>query len=226
MHKIITLIFLSLILPECNANFLTHLLGISSGKHTSHKIRRYEPAHAPDNSATVFRQYCTIHNLVYGRQIICKTPEQVTNFKLDASATVRCKQKYHGVSEEYPATIQLSSAFLQSFNQCNGEIHGPNIISNSAIREENPNLTQQINYTSTYYDIVCGPGFESIIYLKQQQSLHLAMQESIEHCIKASEAPDAKGFLYTFLIFVVVAITAFGIIIRRVYHKRQKTPGK
>ncbi len=232
MYKFFTLILLNIMLHAANANFLTNLLGLSSNKHSAHRNKKAVAAKEIDNSEKTYAQLCKLNTTSYGKQIVCTPPAIITNFKIDASATIRCQQQHQGISRQYPSQVFLSPAFLQTFNLCHGQIHGPNTLSTTAIELESTpekhqplaaiSQSKQSNQLSTYYDIVCNKSFESSYYLSQQHNIYLTIQESIARCINASKAPNTKGFLYTFLIFVLIAIAAFAVIIFRGYQRKTK----
>lgn len=192
----------------------------------SNNHRHKKKSSTTDNSASLFQQYCQKQATPYGLHITCQMPNLVTNFKANASATIRCNQQYWGTNTNYPNMVSLSEQFLFSLNQCSGTIYGPAIVKNTIVMPESNNALTQNNSLTTNYDIVCDSkaGFESQQYENQQQTIIANINNKIQACQNSIKAPSAQNFIYAFYIFLAIAFIAFSIIFWQYY--RKKNAGK
>lgn len=191
----------------------------------THKHRKATVAKdQDDNSLQLYQQFCTNNPTVYGYQIKCERSSRVTHFKADASASIHCSQRYRGISQQFPESVIITQQFIASLNLCSGVVYGPNILKRTSVMEESSGLIQD-NDSKTYYDLVCNgkSGYESTIYLRQQQALLNTESQQIQQCINLSQPPQARNFVMMFYICVGLALVALGVFAFRVYKgKRQQ----
>jgi hypothetical protein len=218
MRKVIYFVTFILMSQLANAWFLSNLFHADGSTH-----RHKTTAKTIDYSAAFFQQYCQSQPLKYGVHIVCQQPMVTTQFKADASDTVRCSQKYRGINNQFPANVVLSSNFLQTLNKCNGSIYGPALFHQTTVVTESNNTFVQNNGLQTNYDIVCdtSAGFESGSYSSTEQKNNLLIQNEIQQCISNAEKPQARSFLYVFYFFVLIALIAFAIIGWGFYSRRR-----
>lgn len=189
----------------------------------SHKHRKTTVVKDEDGSLQLYQQFCTNNATAYGYQIKCERSSQVTHFKADASASIHCNQRYRGVSQQFPESVIITQQFIASLNLCPAVVYGPNILKKTSVIEESSGLIQD-NDSKTYYDVVCNgkSGYESTIYLRQQQEILNAESQQIQQCINLNQPPQARNFVMMFYICIGLALVALGVFAFRVYRNKHQ----
>lgn len=190
----------------------------------SHKHRKTAVVKDQDDgSLQLYQRFCTNNTTAYGYQIKCERPSLVTNFKADASASLHCNQRYRGISQQFPESVIITPQFIASLNLCSGVVYGPNILKRISVIEESSGLIQD-NDSKTYYDLVCNgkSGYESAIYLRQQQALLNTESQQVQQCINLSQPPQARNFVMMFYVCIGLALVALGVFAFRICKNKQQ----
>lgn len=163
-----------------------------------------------------YDQYCTHIQTDYGIQINCNLPEQVSSFKYDASATVKCKQQVKGISSTYPNMVQISTDYIETLNLCDDEdVYGPYFLHSTTIIESGALGVMQKNYTETIYDVVCantkgGESYVPTIYATLQNQYESNQTQNINTCISnISVTTSSSNYILVFKIFFGLAVISF-----------------
>ncbi len=165
---------------------------------------------------------CTKQKVAYGVQIQCTGVDEPKNFKFDASAIVKCRQKVHGVTDLYPAQIDLPLDFIKRMKFCSGaKIFGPNIIHTTNISEGELQGIQK-NKTETFYDVVCNTdqNYQSSMYKYRQAKYDATISNKLEQCEHITETMGYPSrYILIFKILGGLAVFSFAL---RFYFKYKK----
>ena len=163
-----------------------------------------------------FDKYCSQKQTDYGIQISCNLPDQVSNFKYDASATVKCRQKIKGISNTYPGRVQVSTDYIETLNLCQDEdVYGPYALHSTTVVESNTSGAVQNNHTNTIYDVICansktGESYVPSIYTTLQNQYESDQNQAINTCVNnASATTSSSNYILVFKIFFGLAIISF-----------------
>ncbi len=221
MRKIL-LIILAVWLQCSYASFFGLFGGGSSHHRSKPKVSQAVPAPA-DNSSQYYQQWCSLAPTNFGFQISCVQPPVVTSFKSDASASVKCKQLYNGVSKQFPQQVSLSTTFINSLNLCSGSVHGPFQVSMVNVTEQESGQLIQANSLTTFYSIDCvgKVPYESTFYLSQQESINRFASQNLQQCLDRIPTRQVHNFLFLFYICIGLALISLGIISYKYYKNRQ-----
>ena len=208
---------------ECSyAGFISSVNSLF-GVGGSHKHRKTTVVKDQDDSLQLYQQFCTNNPTMYGYQIKCERSSRITHFKADASASIHCNQRYRGISQQFPESVIITQQFIASLNLCPAVVYGPNILKRTSVIEESSGLIQD-NDSKTYYDVVCNgkSGYESTIYLRQQQAILNTESQQIQQCINSSQPPQARNFVMMFYICIGLALVALGVFVIRIYKNKHQ----
>lgn len=188
----------------------------------SHKHRRTTPETNYAETQQDYNDYCNQQQTSYGFQIICSYPNEVNSFKIDASATVKCKQITKGTNSDYPDKVDIPIDFIKKMNLCeNAQVFGPNVLYTFNISESNQYVGTQTNHTNTYYDIVCNnsESYTSDIYNTKQIQFNNSITTKYNQCLTDITATNSSGkYILAFKILFFLAVISF---ILRFYFKYQ-----
>ena len=220
MRKIL-LIVLIVWMQVSSASFFG-LFGGSSHHRSKPNVTKSAPAPI-DNSSQYYQQWCSLAPTNYGFRINCAQPPVLTNLKADASASVRCQQLYTGVSKQFPAQVNLSTAFINSLKLCSGQVYGPFQISMINVTQQESNNLLQANNLSTFYAIDCAGKvpYESAEYISQQESINRLASQNIQQCLDHIPTRQVNNILFVFYICIGMALVSLGLISYKYYKRRQ-----
>ncbi len=213
--KVIVLILLTIL------NFSTFAFSFGSLFHThTHKRKKVvstEPTYV--DAKGDFAKYCTKKDTTYGIQIRCSKVDEPKNFKFDASAVAKCKQKARGISNVFPGRVDIPAGFIKQLDICpQPKIYGPNILHKVNVAESGV-IGIEHNQTETFYDVVChnAQNYKADMYKEEQAKYDREMAFKSVGCEHAEVAVvDSSRYILIFKILVGLAIVSF---ILRFYFK-------
>lgn len=175
------------------------------------KSSDYTNVHAKED----FAKYCTKKLVPYGVQIHCIREDEPKTFRFNASATVKCRQKVIGVSNDYPDGIDLPIGFIKQLKLCHGgKIVGPNILHMTNVSESS-SLGAQKNQTDTFYDVIChdDQNYSKAMYKAKQSRYSALTSVKLNQCKHDTDTTNSS-VKYILIFRILLGLVVFSFLLR------------